>query len=77
LVIGRAKNSARHQFSFTPWAIRAGFEPFDACGNSSGSKSARFNPARNEYHWRAEFFALPVRFLVPSSFRLKQKKARG
>jgi hypothetical protein len=28
----------------------------------------------NEYHWRAEFFALAVRYLVPSSFHLKQKK---
>jgi hypothetical protein len=27
LVIGRAKNSARRQFRFDPWAIRVGFEP--------------------------------------------------
>jgi hypothetical protein len=57
--IGRAKNSARPWVCLSRSAIRAGFEPRCACGNINGSKPARFNSGRNEYHWRAEFFALP------------------
>ena len=60
MVIGRAKNSARHRFCFVPRGIRAGFEPFGACGNIYGSKPARFNSVKNECCGRAEFFALPI-----------------
>jgi hypothetical protein len=80
---GRAKNSARLRVRFFLQAIRAGFEPwFYTRGNINGSKPARFNPARNEYHQRAEFFA--ARLSMPKSYRFEtsyrpffvQKKAR-
>jgi hypothetical protein len=54
---------------------------FCACGKIDGSKPARINLMRNEYHGRAEFFAastelaevLPIRNLVFRSFRTTKK----